>query len=453
MKPACVILLLASATVTAPALAGPAAAEAVAQAGNPADATEAEETAPTQRARPAARPTLRTGVDDLLLEAGALPDAPEASALGTLRASAFVLWQPSRTWEFRAGARVDGQAQAGGTVDDTRWSADLTETYARWRHAETRLTFGAQTIVWGRVDALPLVDRVSRVDLTRFVLDDLPDRRRAQLAARWEQNWDDFKLDAVFLPVFRGAELPSVDSVWSPVNRSSGRVIGLPASPELAAFVRNAQIDEDDGGSGGGALRLTHAGEPFDFGLTLARTRQSLPYYRADPNALRLTIVHPYNNFAGVDAEWVSGALTWRLEAGYTDGVPVTLPNAEMAMASAREAIGALEFFPGGKDTRVNLQIVLRSLQADQPFLEIDDYAGVNGEIETSFGQGRWKAGLRFSSGLNVHDTYLGPRLTFVGWEPHEIYIAGHWFDGETRSLGGFHQDHAYIAIGVQTRF
>ena len=29
MKPACVILLLASATVTAPALAGPAAAEAV----------------------------------------------------------------------------------------------------------------------------------------------------------------------------------------------------------------------------------------------------------------------------------------------------------------------------------------------------------------------------------------------------------------------------------------
>ena len=84
MKPACVILLLASATVTAPALAGPAAAEAVAQAGNPADATEAEETAPTQRARPAARPTLRTGVPDLLLEAGALPDAPDASALGTL---------------------------------------------------------------------------------------------------------------------------------------------------------------------------------------------------------------------------------------------------------------------------------------------------------------------------------------------------------------------------------
>ena len=122
-------------------------------------------------------------------------------------------------------------------------------------------------------------------------------------------------------------------------------------------------------------------------------------------------------------------------------------------MASAREAIGALEFFPGGKDTRVNLQLVLRSLHADQPFLEIKDYTGVNGEVETTFGQGRWKAALRFSSGLNVHDTYLGPRLTFVGWEPHEIYLAGHYFNGEARSLGGFHQDHGYVAIGLKTRF
>ena len=52
-----------------------------------------------------------------------------------------------------------------------------------------------------------------------------------------------------------------------------------------------------------------------------------------------------------------------------------------------------------------------------------------------------------------MHDTYLGPRLTFVGWEPHEIYLAGHYFNGEARSLGGFHQDHGYVAIGLKTRF
>lgn len=79
---------------------------------------------PAARSRkPVARgfqPTLKFGVDDLLLEAGALPDAPEANSYSTLRASAYVLWQPSRNWEFRAGARLDGMTQDGGRADHPR---------------------------------------------------------------------------------------------------------------------------------------------------------------------------------------------------------------------------------------------------------------------------------------------------------------------------------------------
>ncbi|MEE4238951.1 MAG: hypothetical protein V2I51_19700, partial [Anderseniella sp.] len=186
---------------------------------------------PTARsARKTARgfqPTLKYGVDDLLLETGWLPDAPEADNYSTLRASAYVLWQPSRDWEFRAGARLDGMWQNGGLADHDELLADYTETYVRYRSGDTRLTFGAQTIIWGRADEIPLADRVSRVDLTRFILDDLADRRRAQLAARWEQTFGDYKLDAVWLPVFRGAQLPDYASVWSPVNRTTGRVIGI----------------------------------------------------------------------------------------------------------------------------------------------------------------------------------------------------------------------------------
>jgi hypothetical protein len=125
---------------------------------------------------------LKYGVDDLLLETGWLPDAPEADNYSTLRASAYVLWQPTREWEFRAGARLDGMYQNGGLADHDELLADYTETYARYRSGDTRLTFGAQTIIWGRADEIPLADRVSRVDLTRFILDDLADRRRAQLA-------------------------------------------------------------------------------------------------------------------------------------------------------------------------------------------------------------------------------------------------------------------------------
>jgi hypothetical protein len=398
------------------------------------------------------QPVLKYGVDDLLLETGVLPDAPEADNYSTLRASAYVLWQPTREWEFRAGARLDGMYQNGGLADHDELLADYTETYARYRSGDTRLTFGAQTIIWGRADEIPLADRVSRVDLTRFILDDLADRRRAQLAARWEQTFGDYKLDAVYLPVFRGAQLPDYASVWSPVNRTTGRVIGI--DPALTGWVdASTRIDEDEHGSGGGALRLTRAGEPFDFGLTLSRTRQSLPYYQVDFLNNRLTGIHPYNTFAGADMEIVTGDLTWRMELGWTDDVPVTLPSGTRDKTQSLDWIGALEFFPGGRDTRVNLQLVARALQNDQTILELDEYYGANGEVETQFGQGRWKAALRFAAGFNVNDVYLSPRVSYVGWEPHEIYLAGHYFNGEDRTLGGFHQDHSMIALGLRTRF
>lgn len=425
-------------------------AEAAPQA-NPAD----DLPPPTARSRKAAargfQPTLKLGVDDLLLEAGGLPDAPEADTYSTLRASAYVLWQPRRDWEFRAGARLDGMAQDGGSADHHEMLADYADTYVRYRSGDTRLTLGAQTIIWGRADEIPLADRVSRADLTRFVLDDLADRRRAQLAARWEQTFGDYKLDAVWLPVFRGAQLPDVASVWSPINRSTGQVIGI--DPALTPWVGAARIDEDEHGSGGGALRLTKTGAPFDFGVTLARTRQSLPYYRVDVPTLTLTAVHPYNTFVGADLELVSGGLTWRTELGYTDNVPVTRLSTAMDTTHSLDWIGAVEFFPGGADTRVNLQLVAHALQADQSILELKEYYGANGEIETTFGQGRWKTGMRFSGGFNVKDIYLSPKLSYVGWEPHELYIAAHYFDGEARTLGGFHQDHSLITLGLRTRF
>jgi len=409
---------------------------------------------PAARSRkPVARgfqPVLKFGIDDLLLEAGALTDAPEADSYSTLRASVYALWQPNRNWEFRAGARLDGMAQAGGLASHDEMLADYGDTYVRYRDGDTRLTLGAQTIIWGRADEIPLADRISRADLTRFNLDDLSDRRRAQLAARWEQSFGDYKLDAVWLPLFRGAQQPDVASVWSPINRTTGQVIGI--DPALTGWVSGASIDEDEHGSGGGALRLTKTGEPFDFGVTLARTRQSLPYYRvAAPTTL--IAVHPYNTFVGADLELVSGGLTWRMELGYTGDVPVTLASTAMDKTHTLDWIGALEFFPGGKDTRVNLQLVAHALQTDRDILELKEYYGANGEIETSFGQGRWKAALRFASGFNVHDVYLGPKLSYVGWEPHELYVAAHYFDGEARTLGGFHQDHSLITLGLRTKF
>ena len=101
----------------------------------------------------------------------------------------------------------------------------------------------------------------------------------------------------------------------------------------------------------------------------------------------------------------------------------------------------------------MNLQVAAHKINTSKNTLELREYYGANGEVETLFAQGRWKVGARFFAGLNVHDIYISPKLSYLGWEPHEFYVAAHYFDGEARTLGGFHQDHSLITLGLRTRF
>ena len=420
------------------------------------DAPDEAEAAPRQRGtRTTARvfrPSLRTGIDQVLLELGATPEHPSASGAVWLRATPYLVWQPARNWELRASVALDAVRQSGDqSYSDAH--ASLGETWLRWRQGDTRLSAGLQTILWGRVDGVPLIDRVSRVDISRVLLDDLPDRRLPQTALRWEQAFGGWALDAVVLPAFQGADLPHVDSIWSPLNRRTGRVLGIATPPALAALVRTGTVNQDDGGNGGAALRITRTGGAVDFGFVLGRTRQSLPYFRPDFARGTLTAVYPFTRFVGADAEWVSAGATWRSELVATRGVPLTTPLGQSVAADAVEWVGAVEFFPGGGDTRVNLQLLARHISAGTEVLELTRYSGVNGEVESTFAQGRWKLGLQFASGLSVHDLYLSPRISYLGFEPHEITLSLHGFRGNERTLGGYYRDNAYVALGVRTRF
>jgi hypothetical protein len=397
---------------------------------------------------------VRFGLDAAQVEAdlflrGAAPDHSL-----WLRVDPNVQWQPQRGLELRAGVRLDAYRQSGRPeFADTE--VEPADTYVRWRQGSARFTVGAQTMIWGRVDELPLIDRVSRVDLARGPLDRLEDRRLANWALRWEQNWGDIKSDLIVLPHTLGARLPDARSAWSPVNQASGEVLGIAAPPALQAFVRGADVREDGHGAGGAAWRLTRTGvPPLDFGVTFGRVRQPLPYYRTDFLAQTLTATYPWQTFGGVDAEWVAGGLTWRTELVATDGVPATALDGRMLTGRSLEWAGGMEWFPGGGETRLNLQLVARHLNGvDERTLELKRYVGVNGELATTLGQGRWKLSARFASGLDVHDVYLSPKLSYVGWEPHEFYIAAHYFAGAPRTVGGFYRDNDLIAVGVKTRF
>jgi hypothetical protein len=372
------------------------------------------------------------------------------SLYGKVAASAN--WQPNSSWELQLAGRIDGYDEDGKN-SFTDIVADYGDSYIRYRTEDLKLTFGTQTVVWGRLDELPLADRVSRADLTRFVLDDLEDRRRANPVIRAEAFFGSGKLDLVWLYDFRGAALPDKDSVWYPVNRETGRIIGFDPDDIPPASIKNARIsDKASSGDGGFGARYTRTHSFADIGFTVAHTRQSTPYYRS-AGIGRIEALYPRSWAYGADAAVDAAGATWRAELLYSSDNPVTRENLGYTTTPAMSWGAGVEFHPGDSDTRVNLQLVGMNLIDSPSIIDRKEVYSVNGEVETPFDRERWRAKLGFYAGMKDKDIYLNPEIAFLGWEPHEVYLALHYFEGDDDTFSGFHEDHSSINLGWRATF
>lgn len=385
-------------------------------------------------------------VDTLRFELGGFADHPEASGDGFVHA-ALSAGGGEGAWSFAFGARVDALSQFG-SQDFTRVRADYTENYLRWRGEDLRITLGTQNVMWGRVDEISPIDRMSRVDVSRAMLDKLPDRRRAVPAMRAEFFGEDFKLDAVWLPVFDEAVMPHGDSVWHPVDAMKGRLLGFGTLPGLVGVTLRA-ADED--GSGGGGLRLTAGGDGLDYGFSVQRVRQSQPYYRVSPGVL--TAVHPYDTVVGAELEAEHMGATWRMELAWRSDVPLTTPGFQYRTDPGLDLVVGAEFFPGDGETRVTLQLAGHRTLTDVSVLDRTEFYTMTGEIEHPFAHGRWRADLRFMLGLGERDVYINPRLTYTGIDQHELFLAAHLFSGSEQTMGGYYAENDAVMVGWQAKF
>ena len=395
-------------------------------------------------------------LDDVWLEGGYVGDsAAPADALGYGKIAASVNWQPNPQWELQLAGRADVYDQSGSR-SFTDFKGDYGDSYVRFRGDNVRLTAGSQTLIWGRIDELPPSDRVSTVDLRRFILDDLPDRRLSTPMVRVEAFLESAKLDLVWLYAFREAELPDRDSIWYPVDKEKGQILGVkPPAALAAAFrtsVQNGLFDDSaPNGDGGFAARYTRTQANIDFGVTAGKTRSSVPYFRFDGGNFKAE--YPRSWVYGADAAFEGAGATWRFEALYNSDTPVTRTDLTYTTEPAWSWGGGVEFHPGDGDTRVNLQLVGFNLVDPPSVIDRTEIYNFNGAISAPFAHNRWQADLRFFFGLDENDVYINPKISFVGWEPHELYLAVHYFDGDDGTLGGFHQDHSAVNLGWRAQF
>jgi hypothetical protein len=363
-------------------------------------------------------------------------------------------WKPGNEWEGQLEARIDGYSQDG----NPSWhdvDLDYGDNWIRYRGDSARITVGTQTIIWGRIDEIPPSDRLSTIDANRLNLDDLPERRRSRATIRAEIFGDESKLDLVYMPTFREAELPDADSIWYPIDRNRQEVLGVELPALISRTIRpNSRIvDNAPNNDHAVGLRYSSNYDGIEYALTAQHGRQTMPYFTYNPFTSTFVAQYPRSTALGGDLAFENEGITWRFEAVYLDDLPAT----SMITGYTDDADGAnwaagMEFYPGDADIRVNLQLAGNHFFEDN-LLERENVYNVNGSVEIPFAENAWRANIRFFAGLDKKDIYFNPEIAFVDWEPHELYIEAHYFDGADGTLGGFHEDHSLISVGWRASF
>ncbi len=420
----------------------------------------AEEKADTTEENPAAGSADREaeegafGIDDLWLEMSYFPDSnATADHQAFFHGQVSGEWQLSDHWDAKLTLRADTYLQNGDRHSEDS-TLDYGDTFIRYSEENFRVTLGGQTVMWGRIDEFPPTDYLSTQDLSRYILDDLSDRRRASPALRFEYFSGNAKLDVIALPVFREAELPDKDSAWFPVNRRSGEILGLESTPVTRSIIRATPVvlDEPDG-AGGGAVRFSNLTGTLDYAITVQKGRQTVPYFTFDPVRGVIETRYPRSWVLGGDIGFEALGGTVRFEAAWIGDTPATEVNGTFTTKESVTWAAAIELYPGDGDGRLNLQIIGRNMLDAGNVLDRDELYWFNGSYEVPFANHNWRFKTRFNIGLDTNDVYLNPEIAYTGWTSREVYLEAHYFSGANGTPGGFHEDNSVIAIGWRGKF
>lgn len=393
-------------------------------------------------------------VDNIWLEYGRFTQRHSGkNSQGYGHGLATFQWSPSSEWAIKVSARADGYFETGrDNWDDI--DLDYDEIYIRYTGENSIVTLGTQKVLWGRIDEFPPIDRLSTQDLRRFVIDDLEDRRLASPAIRLEHFFASNKLDMVFYPHFREAQLADKDSTWYPVNRDSGKILGLKTNAAMEAVITAAPIRENPPDSEGGfGIRFSSIGSNLDYAVSVQRGRQTLPYFSYNSATNTIEGEYPRTWIIGADMGFEALGGTAKLEAAWLSDTPATDKNGQFTTVKSVNWGVALELFPGDGDSRLNLQLTGTKMMRAPMVIDRAESYTFNGTYMVPFANNRWRAKTRFYIGLDEKDIYLNPEIAFIGWTAQELYLEFHFFDGAKGTPSGFYEDNSLATLGWRRHF
>lgn len=168
-----------------------------------------------------------------------------------------------KNWSLNSSLKAEASPNNGSSIEQF-WS-EFQELNIQYKKSSTRIKFGAATVNWEGTDLINPMDLVS----PKIYFDPLNSIQRSSIGAFYSSSSGSLSVDAAFIPLQSDAKLPGSKSLWWPrefnlPTEADNTLLLLPEHPE---YKINGRRTLDDADKNNLALRLSYAGNNFDFAI------------------------------------------------------------------------------------------------------------------------------------------------------------------------------------------
>ena len=374
----------------------------------------------------------------------------------------------TKEWDMTYGFRVDALEQSS-VINIQQYGMQLLPTYLRLRQTNSQAHIGLIDGRWDERKHASLSDRLSSKILTRYLLDDeIIDRRRPIIGARWQLSQSEYRLDIIANPIFRPAKLPHDSSIWHPVDRTNGTILGIRPTANWQELVKKGSFADEQYQTGGIGIRMSQQIGQRIRATTVQYVRRSAPYYELNTDIQKriaagtsvdaalatatnrtFTPRHPYSAIF----TWEESGDTSHFELAVSSSTPYTTSTYQMKTAVSLEWVLGFTYPIKNNKTYFSSHFIGRWINTRDDILDRKIKTGLKGEFYQKLASRHWKAGTAYQVDFDQFGLFLSPKISYEQSKYLTISLYYQFFAGSDNTNNGYYRDNSAIGLNWQAAF
>ena len=374
-------------------------------------------------------------------------------------------------YALNVGINYYNQIQTGSTNDLVN-NFDYLNTFLKYSSNKLTVTAGFQNITWGKLDEISPNDKISRENLSSYFTYDKKDRLLGNLLLKVDSYWRGNKLQIIYGPNQKEHLLPNSQSIWSPINQSSGNLQGVPSSDIIKEILTYGKVitTKEIGDLWGIRFDYTHS--KIDIGInyaTLISLSPSLYINQNFVNAISTgtpisTAILTYSDqlikkayerisFVGIDSSFSFGSSVFKQEFALTLDKTIILDNLVISKENLLDYGISWEYQFNKIPINFYLQINGNYWMTKENILGLTSQATVSAQLEYLISNEEIKINLRSIFSISTQDSLNKLQLSYLGFENLELYTNFLYFAEKEGTNLRFYKENKLISLALVGSF